>query len=162
MIATSSPVVRLGVRAASPLAVVVAIYLFFAGHNQPGGGFAAGLVLGAVAALRTVAGLFRPAQATRLLAVGGVTVVVVAIVPLLVGGDLLDMRVVQTDVPLLDTVKTGSALIFDAGVTLIVVGLVVAVLQGLGASELAEPAPRAAAAIRVGSRRRRRPGGGRR
>ena len=44
MIASRSPIVRLGIRAASPLAIVIAVYLLFAGHNRPGGGFAAGLV----------------------------------------------------------------------------------------------------------------------
>ena len=52
MIAERSIVVRTGIQLAGPLAAVVAAYLFFAGHNQPGGGFAAGLVLGAVVALR--------------------------------------------------------------------------------------------------------------
>ena len=56
MIRGRSPVVRSAIRAASPLALLVAAFLFFAGHNQPGGGFAAGLVIGAVVALRTVAG----------------------------------------------------------------------------------------------------------
>ena len=49
MISSRSPIVELGVRAASPLALVVAAFLFFAGHNRPGGGFAAGLVLGHLA-----------------------------------------------------------------------------------------------------------------
>ena len=52
MIAPRSPIVCLGVGVVGPLAVLVALYLFFAGHNQPGGGFAAGLVLGALVALR--------------------------------------------------------------------------------------------------------------
>ena len=62
MIPARSPVVQAGIRTASPLALTVAAYLFFAGHNQPGGGFAAGLVIGAVVALRAVAGLPRPAR----------------------------------------------------------------------------------------------------
>ena len=38
--------------------------------------------------------------------------------------------------PLLGKVKSGSALVFDAGVTAIVVGLFVAVFDGLDADEL--------------------------
>lgn len=141
MIATTSPVVRLGVQAASPPAVLVAVYLFFAGHNRPGGGFAAGLVLGAVVALRTVAGLTRPTRAGVLLSLGGLVVGVVALAPVIFGEPILDQVVVSDDLPLLGQVKSGSALLFDAGVTLIVVGLVVAVLDGLGAADLAdEPA----------------------
>ncbi len=123
------------------LALVVAAFLFFGGHNRPGGGFAAGLVLGAVVALRAVAGLQRPATATALLSAGGILACGVALAPVVGGGLLLDQVVAETTVPLLGKVKTGSALLFDAGVTLVVVGLVVAVLDGLGATALAE-APR--------------------
>ena len=139
MIATRSPIVRPGIQAASPLALVVATFLFFAGHNRPGGGFAAGLVLGAVMALRTVAGLQRPTGGLPLVAAGGVVAGVVALAPLLGGQLLLDQAVVEATLPVLGKVKTGSALVFDAGVTMIVVGLVLAVLDGLGATELSEP-----------------------
>jgi multicomponent Na+:H+ antiporter subunit A len=138
MIATRSPLARLGIQAASPLAIVVATFLFFAGHNRPGGGFAAGLVLGAVVALRTVAGLQRPTTSLGLLSAGGVIVGVVALAPLVGGDVLLDQVVIEGTVPVLGKIKSGTALAFDAGVTLIVVGLVVAVLDGLGAGELAD------------------------
>ena len=140
MIATRSPIVRLGIRAASPLALMVAVFLFFAGHNRPGGGFAAGLVLGAVIALRTVAGLQRPAGGLNTVAVGGVIAGAVALAPTLGGGVLLDQIVLDVSVPVLGTIKSGSALVFDAGVALIVVGIVLAVLDGLGATDLAAPA----------------------
>ncbi len=137
MIATRSPIVRLGIRAATPLALITAAFLFFAGHNRPGGGFAAGLLLGAVVSLRTVAGLQRPASAGRLLAAGILIAGVVSVAPILFGNVLLDQVVVKTDVPVLGTIKSGSAAVFDLGVTLIVVGLVIAVLEGLGATDLA-------------------------
>jgi len=138
MIRTGSPIVRLGVQAASPLALVVAIFLFFGGHNNPGGGFAAGLVLGAVLALRTVAGLQRPVGAQRLLVAGGLIAAAVALAPVVFGDLLLDQKVVETTLPVLGKVKSGSAAVFDLGVTLIVVGLVMAVLDGLGAADLAD------------------------
>ncbi len=139
MIAPRSPVVQTGIRAASPLAVVVATYLFFAGHNQPGGGFAAGLVLGAVVALRMVTGMAVPVRADVLLAVGGVLAAVVAVAPLLLGQPLLDQVVVESTVPVLGKVKSGSAQLFDAGVAAIVVGLVLAVMNGLGVEQMADP-----------------------
>jgi len=119
--------------------VVVAGYLFFAGHNRPGGGFAAGLVLGAVVALRVVVGLQRPRHALALMAAGGVLVATEALAPLLAGQPLLDQVVWEATVPVLGKVKAGSALVFDLGVTVIVLGLVTAVLDGLGAGELADP-----------------------
>ncbi len=131
MIATRSPIARLGVRAATPLALMVGIYLLFAGHNRPGGGFAAGLVFGAVITLRTIAGIAAPRGANRLVAVGVGVVGIVALAPLLWGDTLLDQAIVSTTLPLLGKVKTGTALVFDLGVTAIVVGLIIALLEGL-------------------------------
>lgn len=136
MIASRSPLVRLGIRAASPLAIVVGLYVLFAGHNRPGGGFAAGLVFGAVITLRTIAGLQRPTHATGLIAGGVLIVAAVAVAPLLLGDPLLDQKVLSADLPLLGTVKSGSALPFDIGVTAIVVGLVIALLDGLSTRAL--------------------------
>ncbi len=141
MIARRSPVVQLGVRIVTPLALVVATYLFFAGHNRPGGGFAAGLVLGAVISLRVVTGMSRPRGAVTYVSSGGLLVGLVSLAPLLAGNLVLDQVNAKIDIPLLGTVKSGSALVFDAGVVLIVVGLVVALLDGLGAAELADEPP---------------------
>ena len=142
MITAKSSILRQAVRAATPLALIVAAFLFFAGHNRPGGGFAAGLVLGAILSIRTVAGIQERFRPIPLLVAGGVVVSLVALAPLLFGEPLLDQIVVETTVPVLGKIKTGTALIFDAGVTLIVVGLVAAVLEALGATELAEDRPR--------------------
>ncbi|MEM7273193.1 MAG: MnhB domain-containing protein [Actinomycetota bacterium] len=139
MIREHSPVVELGVRAASPLAIMVGVYLLFAGHNNPGGGFAAGLVFGAVVALRTVAGLQRTDLALPLIAGGVIVAGLVAAAPLLWGDLMLDQQVWTVEVPVLGKVKSGTALFFDLGVTAIVIGLVMAVLDGLGAADLAAP-----------------------
>lgn len=136
MIAGRSLVVRTGVQLASPLAVVVAVYLFFAGHNQPGGGFAAGLVFGAVVALRMVVGLPTVGSPVALLAAGGVIAGLVAVAPIVAGDVLLDQIVVDAELPLLGKVKAGTALVFDLGVTLVVVGLMACVLDALGAAGL--------------------------
>ena len=136
MIAGRSLVVRDGIRLASPLAAVVGTMLFFAGHNQPGGGFAAGLVFGSICALRSVVGLSVPSHPIRLMAIGGTIIGLVAVAPMFVGDVGLDMYVWEATLPILGKVKAGTALIFDFGVTLIVIGLIVAVLDGLGADEL--------------------------
>jgi multisubunit Na+/H+ antiporter MnhB subunit len=138
MIARTSPIVSLAVRAITPIALVIAAYVLFAGHNQPGGGFAAGLMLGAIIVLRTVAGIQQPRHAAVWMSVGGVIAGLVAIAPMLWGEPLLDQVVVTWDVPVLGTVKSGSALIFDLGVVAIVVGLVIALLDGLGATSLVD------------------------
>ena len=136
MIRSRSPVVVTAIQVASPLALMVGTYLFFAGHNQPGGGFAAGLVFGAVVALRTIVALERPRDATKWFAVGTVLIAIVALAPLLGGEPVLDQVVVSRELPLLGKVKSGSAIVFDAGVTAIVVGLFIAVFDGLDADAL--------------------------
>jgi multicomponent Na+:H+ antiporter subunit A len=134
MIGGQSSAVRLGIRSATPLAIVVGVYLLFAGHNNPGGGFAAGLVFGSVVTLRTVAGLQRPLHARRLVAAGMLLAALVAVAPMVWGAELLDQAVVTGELPLLGKIKSGSALPFDIAVTTIVVGLVVALLDGLAAA----------------------------
>lgn len=136
MIMTQSQIARLGIRATAPLALLVGVYLLFAGHNNPGGGFAAGLVFGAVVTLRTVAGLQRPTHATGIITAGMLIVAAVAIAPLFWGDPLLDMQVFSFEVPLLGKIKSGSALPFDIGVTVIVVGMVVALLDSLSIAAL--------------------------
>ncbi len=136
MIDVHSSLIQTGVRVATPLALMVGLYLLFAGHNQPGGGFAAGLVFGAVVALRTVAGIRPPVTATATIAGGVLVVAAIAVLPVLVGNVLLDQWIWSVEFPVLGKIKTGTALVFDIGVTAIVVGLVVAVLDGLGGSVL--------------------------
>jgi multisubunit Na+/H+ antiporter MnhB subunit len=142
VISRTSPITSLAVRAVTPIALVVAAYVLFAGHNQPGGGFAAGLMLGAVVVLRTIAGMQQPSGAMTWLAAGGVIAGTVAIAPMLWGEPLLDQVVVTWELPVLGTVKTGSALLFDLGVVAIVVGLVLALLDGLDALSLVDRRPR--------------------
>jgi multisubunit Na+/H+ antiporter MnhB subunit len=133
-----SPIVALAVRTVTPVALLVAVFILFAGHNRPGGGFAAGLLVGAVLVLRTVAGLQQPRHAPFFLALGGVIVGLEALAPLLWGDALLDQVVITRDVPLLGTVKSGTALIFDLGVLSVVVGLVLALLEAFDAGWLVE------------------------
>ncbi len=135
---TRSRAIVLGVRAASPLALLVATFLFFAGHNRPGGGFAAGLVIGAVMGLRMLAGMPFPKRPVWFLAAGAIVTGLTALAPLLWGDVVFDQVVLEWNVPVLGKVKTGTAAVFDAGVVLIVAGLVVAVLDGLGADDLGE------------------------
>ena len=141
MIDGSAPMIRLGIRAASPFALIVGCYLLFAGHNHPGGGFAAGLVFGAVLALRTIAGFHQPTYGIPLVASGVFVVAAIALMPLLWGDPLFDQQVLSVEVPLLGKIKTGSALPFDIGVAAIVVGTVIAALDGLGAAEFAADPP---------------------
>ncbi len=132
MIAAHSSVARRAVAIATPLAVLIATYLLFAGHNRPGGGFAAGLVFGCVLALQRLTALPSKLNVSVLMAIGVVVIVSTAALPLVWGDIMLDQVVETVELPVLGTVKSGTALPFDIGVTLIVVSLVAALLDGLG------------------------------
>lgn len=121
-------------------ALVFAAFLLFAGHNAPGGGFVAGLVTGVALVLRYVAGgadeVDRVARVheTTVLGSGLFLAAGTGIAGWFTGGSFLHASKVEIDLPLLGTLKATSALLFDLGVYLIVVGLTLSLLRSLGAA----------------------------
>ncbi|MEO0494720.1 MAG: MnhB domain-containing protein [Actinomycetota bacterium] len=109
--------------------VMFAIYLEFAGHNAPGGGFVAGLVAGVGLVLRVITGRatlrsrigFPP---ERLLGGGIVLVTGTALTSFVLGNRLLEHHTWEVEVPVLGKIKATSALVFDAGIFLIVIGVI--------------------------------------
>ncbi|PZU44904.1 MAG: Na+/H+ antiporter subunit A [Microbacterium sp.] len=118
--------------------IVVSIYLLFAGHNLPGGGFAGGLVAGMALVMRYVAGgryelgAAAPTDAGRLLGAGMTIAIGCAIVPLLFGEPALTSTFWETELPVIGHVEFVTSTLFDIGVYLVVVGLVLDVLRSLG------------------------------
>ena len=121
-----------------PMLMVLSIYLLCAGHNFPGGGFAGGLVAGLAITLRYLAGgryelnEAAPVQAGALLGIGMVLALFTGISPLLFGGTVFQSYVWIGHLPVLGEIELASALVFDIGVYLIVVGLALDVLRTLG------------------------------
>lgn len=119
--------------------IALSLYLLFAGHNQPGGGFAAGLALGLALLARYLAGgayeldLAAPISAGAILGAGLVVAVASALAPIAFGGSVLQSAVFEFTVPVWGPVKLVSALFFDIGVYLVVVGLALDVVRSLGA-----------------------------
>ncbi|MDT5019149.1 MAG: multicomponent Na+:H+ antiporter subunit, partial [Mycobacterium sp.] len=134
-----SLVLEVATRMIFPLIMVLSVYFFFAGHNTPGGGFAGGLTAGLALVLRYLAGgryelgETLPLDAGKILGAGLALSAGTAVASLLVGAPVLSSALIQFDVPVLGTVKFVTALFFDLGVYLIVVGLVLDVLRSLGA-----------------------------
>ena len=122
-------------------------YFFFAGHNAPGGGFAGGLTAGLALVLRYLAGgryelgEALPLDAGKILGAGLTLSAGTAVASLFLGAPVLSSAVFEFDVPVLGHVKLVTALFFDLGVYLIVVGLVLDVLRSLGARVDAEMMP---------------------
>ncbi|MFI6171393.1 Na+/H+ antiporter subunit A [Nocardia sp. NPDC051052] len=144
--ADRSMVMQITTRLVFPTIMVLSVYFFFSGHNAPGGGFAGGLTAGLALTLRYLAGgryelgEALPVDAGHLLGAGLTLAAGTAVSSLFFGAPPLSSAVFEVTLPLLGHIKLVTALIFDLGVYLIVVGLVLDVLRSLGArldSELA-------------------------
>ncbi len=138
MTSPRSPILDTCVGALFHTALLFSLFLLFAGHNAPGGGFVGGLVAGAAFVLRYVEGgqaevaAAAPVAPHGVLGVGLTTALLTGFAPLLGGGEFLQSGTLTRQLPVLGTVKASSALVFDIGVYLVVVGLVLAVLRTLG------------------------------
>lgn len=122
--------------------MVVSIYVMIRGHNAPGGGFAGGLIASAAFVLRYLAGgIVRVrrssiANPSRLIGVGLILSALVAIVPLFSGDGALSSAIVEMSVPLVGDLKLVSSTLFDLGVYVLVVGVVLTVLVHLGSDPI--------------------------
>lgn len=122
-------------------ALVFALFLLFTGHNAPGGGFVAGLVVGIALVLRFVAAgregitAVLPAPPEVLMGVGLSTALATGAAGWLWGDGFLQSTKVELVVPVLGAVKATSALPFDIGVFVVVIGLSAALVLALGDPE---------------------------
>ncbi len=121
-------VLKVGAHIIVPLLFFAAIVLFWRGHDEPGGGFIAGLVAGAAVAVASISGIrLRLPSSVSLLAAGLLVALISGLAGPLTGGAVLEP--VKVVLPLLGAQT--SSLLFDLGVALIVVGLVRTALQRL-------------------------------
>jgi len=134
-----SLVLEVSARLVFPTIMVLSVYFLFSGHNAPGGGFAGGLVAGLALVVRYLAGgryelgETVPVDAGLILGVGLLFAGGTAVTSLAVGAPVLSSAVFEVTLPLLGELKLVTALFFDIGVYLVVVGLVLDILRSLGA-----------------------------
>lgn len=118
--------------------IVVSLFVLFSGHNAPGGGFAAGLIAGMALVARYLAGgryelaAAVTVDAGKLLGTGLVLAVGTALAPLVWGADALTSSLIEMTVPVVGHIEFVTSTIFDLGVYLVVIGLVLDVLRSLG------------------------------
>lgn len=126
------------VRLLLPIALVVSFYLFMRGHNQPGGGFVAGLVMSVAFILQyMVAGTqWVEAQMSlrpmRWMGFGLLSATLTGLGALLAGYPFLTTHTWHFSLPLLGDIHIASALFFDVGVYAMVVGSTLLMLTALG------------------------------
>ena len=134
-----SLVLEVSARLLFPTMMVLSLFFFFTGHNNPGGGFAGGLVAGLALVLRYLAGgryelgEALPVDAGRILGAGLLLAAGTAAAGPLLGAPVLSSATWELTLPVFGHVKVVSAIFFDLGVYLIIVGLVLDILRSLGA-----------------------------
>ncbi|HYI56702.1 MAG TPA: Na+/H+ antiporter subunit A [Microlunatus sp.] len=167
-----------------PVMILTSLFFLFSGHNNPGGGFAGGLVAGLALTIRYLAGgryeldEAAPVDAGRVLGAGLLTSGLSMLAPVLVDGRIgqsFDIEIYAPylsylptpwgTVTLLGEIHLVTSLVFDIGVYLVVIGVMLDLARSLGAGidqheeEDRTPSPRTdglrarAAAIRAGAAR---------
>lgn len=125
-------------RSVLPLILLVAVYLLLRGHQRPGGGFIAGLVTALALVLQYLADGLRGTPAgiqrryPRLIALGLGIAALTGLASWAFGYPFLTSAVVHVHWPLVGDLELASAMIFDSGVYLTVVGVVILILAVLG------------------------------
>ncbi|MDP3166303.1 MAG: MnhB domain-containing protein, partial [Hydrogenophaga sp.] len=133
---------RVAARVVLPLALVVTLYIFMRGHNQPGGGFIAGLITAVALVLQYMAmgqsraeALLRADGGSRFvrwigmgLGIAGLT----GVGAFVFGQPFLTSAHGHPHVPLLGDIPLATAALFDLGVYITVVGSTLLTLSTLG------------------------------
>jgi multicomponent K+:H+ antiporter subunit A len=126
-----------GTRLLLPLAVTVGLYIFLRGHNLPGGGFIAGLVVSIALLMQFMASGFewadrrRPIDRHALIAWGVLVATATGAGAVLFGLPLFTTGFDYFHLPLVGEFELATAMLFDVGVALAVIGAVMLALAEL-------------------------------
>ncbi|WP_323036590.1 monovalent cation/H+ antiporter subunit A [Pararhodobacter sp.] len=124
-------------RLALPIALIVGVYIFLRGHNQPGGGFIAGLVVAIAFLMQYMASGFAWTQERQrydyhaVIATGVMVAVTTGAVSIILGWNFLTSTGAYIHIWPLDEIHLASAAAFDLGVFLTVLGAVLLALASL-------------------------------
>ena len=133
-----------------PLVLVAGIFIFLRGHNEPGGGFIAGLIVAIAFLLQYLASGFDWTDSRRrigehiLIGFGVLIAVFTGLGSLLFGANFLSTAFDYFTLPLVGEFELATAMLFDLGVFSVVLGAVMLALAQL--SHIAKRAARAHAA----------------
>ncbi|WP_050929904.1 monovalent cation/H+ antiporter subunit A [Aestuariivita boseongensis] len=124
-------------RVLMPIAVVVGLYIFLRGHNQPGGGFVAGLVIAIALLMQYMASGFAWTQERKkieyhtMIGFGVVIAGLTGVGAWLAGQPFLTSAYTYVHLPPVEEFELATAMLFDLGVFLTVLGAVMLMLYSL-------------------------------
>ncbi|MBY6200972.1 monovalent cation/H+ antiporter subunit A [Maritalea mobilis] len=124
-------------RVLMPIAMVVGLYIFLRGHNQPGGGFVAGLVVAIALLMQYMASGFAWTQERKrieyhtLIGLGVVIAGLTGAGAWLAGQPFLTSAFTYIHLPPIEEFELATAMLFDLGVFLTVLGAVMLMLYSL-------------------------------
>ena len=137
----TSLILRTATRFLHPLLLLFAVFLLLRGHNEPGGGFSAGLIASAAFALYSIAYDVSAARAIlrleprMLIGYGLLLALGSAVAPLLIGRPLLTGLWGEASLPGGMGLTLGSPLFFDIGVFMVVLGVTLMIIFTLEEEE---------------------------
>lgn len=120
-----------------PFALLTGVYIFLRGHNMPGGGFIAGLVVSIAFLMQYIASGFRWTSRRRnfdrhmLIGSGVLLAALTGLGSLIFGAPLFTSSYGHITLPLIGEVELASAMLFDTGVAMTVIGAVIHALSEL-------------------------------
>jgi multisubunit Na+/H+ antiporter MnhB subunit len=139
----TSSILQTATRLLMPLLLLFAIFLLLRGHNQPGGGFVGGLVVAASFVLYSIAFSVEAARrallvrSSTLLGIGLLVALVSGLPAVVLGQPFMTSQ--WTTIALGSTkLDVGTPLVFDIGVFLAVVGVVLTIVFTLTEAVLTE------------------------
>jgi multicomponent K+:H+ antiporter subunit A len=124
-------------RVLMPIAMVVGLYIFLRGHNEPGGGFVAGLVIAIALLMQYMASGFAWTQERKrieyhtMIGLGVVIAGLTGVGSWLAGAPFLTSAFTYVHLPPIEEFELATAMLFDLGVFLTVLGAVMLMLYSL-------------------------------
>lgn len=122
-----------------PLMLLFSLFLLLRGHNEPGGGFEAGLIAAAAFALYAIAYGVKMATESlhlntlTLIGIGLLVSVLSAILPLFLGEPFFTILWYPYELPVIG--KFGTGFTFDVGVYLVVIGVTLTIIYTMAEKE---------------------------
>ena len=120
-----------------PVALLIAAHFFLRGHNQPGGGFVAGLVIAIALLMQYLVSGTRWVEArtrvrpARWIALGLLVATATGLGAIFVGYPFLTSHTAHVTLPWLGEAHFASAMFFDLGILVVVVGSTLLILTAL-------------------------------